>query len=356
MRRSCFLHPFFLFLVLGGFTIPCSAIANEGETDAPKGWPSEVKAIRYPASVDDSMQPMLIYRASSKEKRPLLVALHTWSNDYKQAGGQTLFARWAMEYDWHFIHPHFRGPNRTPEACGSEKVVQDISDAVAYAQERWSVDENRIYLIGSSGGGHASLLMAGRRPDLWAGVSAWVPISDIRAWWEQKSVQDSRYARDIENAIGGRPDENATAAEECVKRSPLSYLEQARGVNLDINAGVQDGRKGSVPFTHSLHAFNAVVPEGDKVNLEFITRFYETMSPPVGRSEPGLDPLFGRKEVMFRKVSGNTRVTIFQGGHEILPRPGLNWLAQQRKGQAAEWQVVESDQLDIWKKDTQSGK
>ncbi len=90
-----------------------------------KGWPEQVKTVNYPASIDKSEQPMLVLTAESKEKRPLLVGLHTWSGGYDQAGAEAVYARWCIENDWHFIHPHFRGPNWTPDACGSDKVVQN---------------------------------------------------------------------------------------------------------------------------------------------------------------------------------------------------------------------------------------
>jgi len=241
---------------------------------APKGWPDEIKTINYPASSDKSQQPMLVRTAKSREKCPLLVGLHTWSGGYTQAGGEVVYARWCMENDWHFIHPDFRGPNMRPDACGSKKAVQDIIDAIEYMQKNHNVDPDRIYLIGVSGGGYASLLMAGRAPKILAGVSAWASISDIRAWWEQKSIgkKKSKYAKDIEKSTGGRPDQDKKAARECVKRSPMTYLDQAAGVNLDINAGVTDGHEGgSVPFTHSLYAFNRVVPEQDRLPTEFIS-------------------------------------------------------------------------------------
>jgi hypothetical protein len=116
-----------------------------------KGWPEPVRPVKYPASIDGSEQPMQAFTARSKEKRPLLVGLHTWSGDYKQTGGEVVDARWCMEQDWHFIHPDFRGPNRTPDACGSEKVVQDIVDGVKYMQNNHHVDTDRIYLVGLNG-------------------------------------------------------------------------------------------------------------------------------------------------------------------------------------------------------------
>lgn len=330
-------------------------LASAGEV---KGWPKEVQSVEYPASIDRSQQPMLIFKAESKEKRPLLVGLHTWSGDYEQAGGEVVYARWCIEKDWHFIHPHFRGPNWTPDACGSEKVVQDIIDAVKYMKNNHNVDTNRIYLVGSSGGGHASLLMAGRAPDIWAGVSAWVPISDIHEWWKQKDmVKNSKYARHIEKAVGGRPDQNKKALQECIKRSPVTYLQNASGVNLDINAGITDGHKGgSVPFTHSLYAFNKLVPERNRIDPKRIGEFYENQALPAGFEKADADPLYGRKKVVFRKVYKNSRVSIFQGGHEIIHNAALNWLAQQRKDQPANWKVTVEHDLKTEKKESDSGK
>ena len=40
-----------------------------------------------------------------------------------------------------------------------------------------------------------------------------------------------------------------------------------------------------------------------------------------------------------RKTSGNTRVTVFEGGHAILFEAALAWLEQQRKGKPAVWDV-----------------
>lgn len=323
-----------------------------------KGWPEEVQSVKYPVSIDGSRQPMLVYSAGSKEKRPLLVGLHTWSGDYKQAGGEAVYARWCIENDWHFIHPHFRGPNKKPDACGSEKVVQDILDAVKYMKAHYNVDENRIYLVGVSGGGYAALLMAGRAPDLWAGVSAWAPISDLHAWWKQKSAgKPSGYAIHIQKAVGGRPDKNKEAMQECIKRSPVTYLQNASGVNLDINAGITDGHKGgSVPFTHSLYAFNKVVPEKERIDPKQIVEFYEKQALPAGLKKAEKDPLYGKKKVIFRKEYKNTRVSIFQGRHEIIHNAALNWLAQQRKDKPAKWNVNAKTAIKTKENESESGK
>jgi len=345
-------------VLLAGTTLTAADSGTYPLKPAPKGWPDQVKTVMYPAGVDDSLQPMLIRVAKSKAKRPLLVGLHTWSGNYAQGGGETVYARWCIQHDWYFIHPDFRGPNWTPDACGSEKVVRDIVDAVNFMKKHYAVDPDRIYLVGVSGGGCCALLMAGRAPEIWAGVSAWAPISDLQAWWKQKRFgNDSMYADHIEKAVGGRPDQAREAAEECARRSALTYLNRASAVNLDINAGIFDGHNGgSVPFTHSLYAYNRVVPEEDRLPESFIETFYRKQSLPETVAEAQPDPLYGSKKVIYRKVSGNTRVSIFQGGHEIVHRAALNWLAAQRKGKAANWNLTGHDQLYTRQNESASGK
>jgi len=234
--------------------------------------------------------------------------------------------------------------------------VQDILDAVKFMQENYSVDADRIYLVGASGGGYASLLMAGRAPEVWAGVSAWVPINDLQMWWEHCDGK-LNYAEHIEKVVGGKPDRNEKAAEECVKRSASTYLDKAAGVNLDINAGVTDGHEGgSVPFSHSLYAFNQVVSKQDCIDPTLIEAFYEAQALPEGLKKAEADALYGKKQQIFRKTSQNTRVTIFDGRHEIIHTAALNWLAQQQKGKAANWKVVETHGLKTSGDASESGK
>ena len=168
-----------------------------------KGWPKEIREIKYRSAADDTDQPALHFAPKAKEARPLLVGLHSWSSDYRQAN--TSYGLWVVKQGWHFIHPNFRGRNRTPQAMGSELAVQDILIAVAWARKQGNVDARRIYVIGASGGGYASLLMAGRAPEMWAGVSAWVPISDLVKWHAETSKRKLRYAGEIEAALGGKP-------------------------------------------------------------------------------------------------------------------------------------------------------
>jgi len=327
-----------------------------------KGYPLGVEEISFVSSGDQSSQAALFWKPeeTGSGKVPLLVGLHTWSGDYTQAGGEAVYARWCQQMGWAFIHPNFRGRNKSPESMGSDLAVADISSSVEWAKENAEIDETRIYAIGVSGGGHFSMLVAAKLPDLWAGVSAWCGISDIAAWHrETTEAGRTNYAKNIETALGGKPEDSEEIEKSAWNRSPLSALANAKGVALDISHGVDDGRKGSVPFTHSLHAWNAVVDKGERIDGGSIEEFYGSQKVPAALSafevkEPV--PLFDHKQPLFRKVSGNTRVTIFDGGHEIVHVAALNWLAVQKKGQPAVWENPHPVKLKTASGESESGK
>jgi len=302
-----------------------------------KGWQPTIQQISIRSSADHTEQPFLTWSPEVKEPRPLLVGLHTWGGDYTQAANGRVYAQWCMDRGWHFVYPNFRGPNNTPAAMGSDLAVQDIVDTVEHMKKTQPVDASRIYLIGVSGGGHMSLLMAGRHPEIWAGVSAWCGISDIATWHADhtRDGKPTKYARDIELALGGAPTD--ARLQEAVKRSPLTHLAKAKDVPLDINHGIHDGRLGSVPFRHSLLAFNQAASE--PLPADEILSYYETQQRPAAWAAPVADPLYDVNAVLFRKISGQARITLFEGGHEILYTPSLNWLALQQKGRPAEWTV-----------------
>lgn len=301
------------------------------------GWPAGVSRVEIPCS-DGTRQHAIWFAPQTVGKKPLLVGLHTWSSTFASAGGDAVYAKWCIEQGWAFVHPDFRGPNWTPSALGSDRAVQDVVEAVAWAKTQTEVDESRIYLIGVSGGGHMAMLMAGRHPELWAGVSAWCGIADIAQWHREhlKNGKPDRYAQNIEAALGHAPTTHDAGARH---RSPLTYLHLATEVPLDMAHGIHDGRTGSVPFIHSLQAFNQVAAKGDQLPIGPIQSYYDTQQLPDGWRTPAPDASWGAKTPLFRRVSGNTRVTIFEGTHEIVHQAALNWLAKQRKGQPAVWEL-----------------
>ena len=296
----------------------------------PRLWPSEVKEVRYRSRADSTDRPAMFYHSGSPQQKPLLVALHTWSSDYRQAES-VAFANWCLLKDWVFIHPDFRGPNRRPEAGGSELVVADILSAVEFAQANARVDTARIYLVGHSGGGHAALLLAGKAPDLWAGVSAWCGIADLTAWYQESVARDSRYADDIAALCGGAPGSSEEVDRQYLERSPITYLARAKGLPMDINAGIRDGHEGSVPVSHSIRAFNALANAEARLDPQLLTAIVEQAQVPDEAKTQTNDPYYGEKRVLLRRESNGARLTLFDGGHEMLPNAALHWLQKQVK-------------------------
>ena len=289
-----------------------------------------LKEIEYVSSADNSKQPAMFYFPGTRAAVPFLVALHTWAGDYTQ-NYHAECAQWCIENGWAYIHPHFRGPNRRPEATGSELVVKDIISAVDYAKKRARIDASHIYLVGTSGGGYTALLMAGRHPEIWAGVSVWVPISDLKAWYYDCRNESRDYYKYIVKSCGGSPGDSTIIDAEYRKRSPLTYLGNAKGLALHINAGITDGHTGSVPISHSLRAFNAVADSKDRLSEEDISFFVEKATVPAALKKPLSDPSYGMKQPLFRRSSGKATVTIFRGGHELVPEAAMSWFEKIHK-------------------------
>ena len=149
----------------------------------------EQKEILVKSTLDGSDQPSLFYQSKSKERRPLLVGLHTWSFDrFNQIENMLPFAE---EQDFHLLLPEFRGKNTSKnpnctEACGSELAKQDIKDAIDFVLREYdNVDAGNIFLLGASGGGHMALMMAGFCPEYFKVMGAFVPITDLGKWADE---------------------------------------------------------------------------------------------------------------------------------------------------------------------------
>lgn len=299
-------------------------------------WPDAVKRIEYISRGDNTLQPAMFYTPGAPPSttapspaRPLLVALHTWGSGFDQADSIS-YADWCIKHGWVFVHPHFRGANDKPAAMGSELVVADILGAVEYAKQHAPVDAGRIYLIGESGGGYAALLMAGRAPQVWAGVSAWVPPVDMVSHYQETLARGLRFAAHIERACGGAPLPGTPAAAECAKRSASTWLSAAREVAIDINAGIRDGHEGggSVSIRHSLDAFNLLADPVDRLSAADIDTMVQQAVVPPALQFAGSDPLYGERRVLLRRQSNNVRLTLFDGGHQRITEAGLTWLSR----------------------------
>jgi pimeloyl-ACP methyl ester carboxylesterase len=300
------------------------------------------------STFDGTRQPCWFWAPCEASVRPvpLVVCLHTWSRSYRAADNYRTVFEYARAHGWAFLGPHFRGPNKTPAACGGDAAVQDIVEAVAYAKKRVKIDSARVTIIGGSGGGHMALLMVGRHPDLWAGCAAFCPISDLARWHADSLLthpgRGKGYARMMEAACGGTP---ADRPDEYRKRSPLTWLAAAKkaGVPVSVATGIHDGWTGSVPVGHAIRAFNALADEKAVLGEDVIRIIEETRAVPAALAgETTCDPFYsGGKGVYFQRMSRNVRLTLFDGGHDINYPAGLDFLSRQKKGRPADFSLPE---------------
>lgn len=325
-------------------TVPANETPTKRLTPAEQRAAAEKLAVRIPSSIDGTEQLVIWYcpenevTASSGTGVPLLIFLHSWSGGFEQG---VSYISIAKKRGWALVVPDFRGPNNKPEACASELACQDILDAVEYAKKNTRIDPSRIYLLGNSGGGHMALVMAARAPKVWAGVSAWVPISDLASWHAESVARSTNYAKMLEQSCGGPP--SATTESEYRKRSPLFHLAAAKDVPFDINTGIHDGHTGSVPVSHALYAFNALAVASGKpdckvteVDIDYMVK--EQMIPAAISRETENDPE-RQKAVLFRRSAGQARITVFEGGHDAETNAALAWLARQRLAQPADFSL-----------------
>ncbi len=291
-----------------------------------------IDEVEIPSSLDRTIQKALFYAPKDDAPKPLVVVLHSWSENYLQTIGIP-YAIFAQRNGWALIHPDHRGPYRKPEALASELSLRDVIDAVEYAKKRTPIDSSRIYLVGYSGSAMTSLVLAGKYPDLWAGVVSWVPIYDLVDWyaWLRKSAPERHYAREIAAACGGQLIEGSSAEKECRRRSPSQYLSKARGrVPIYLGVGIWDHL---VPPNHALRAFNDLAAPNERITDTQLKELDRTRRVPDDLVFAGRRPLYEQAgtKVLFERSSMGSTVVIFQGGHDVIYNAGLAWLAEKKR-------------------------
>jgi len=308
---------FAMFLVMG-----LTVVSLEAQETAPNGPGRHRFEVR--SSADSSLQPSYLFLPSRvASPAPLAVLLHTWSFDLEQR--DTTVEIEASKRGWILLAPNFRGPNNHPKGCGSPESQQDILDAVAWVQSHYNVDDRRIYLLGLSGGGYMTMLMAARHPEPWAAASAWVGISDLRDWYTAHNAD--RYGEMMRACFGGSPESTDSRNAEYRARSPVTYLKPQPRVPLDLAAGRFDS---TVAASHTLRAFQAIAPGiVSSADVDALLRPGPGFPRP-SATDTASDPILGRR-IFLRREAGPSRVTIFDGGHEWVPKAAIAWLAKQRK-------------------------
>ncbi len=303
-----------------------SVFAQDPEWDdtSRPDWPEQFLEVGIPSSADGETQMAYFYPSRKQNPQPLIVSLHTWSNNYQQK--DPLIGE-ILSRDLNYIRPDFRGPNNTPEACGSPLVVSDIDDAIGYALKNSNADPEHIHVIGVSGGGHATLIAYMQSKYSIRSFSAWVPITDLAKWYDESIGRQRKYAEHIALATTGN--KNKIDVQEAKKRSPLwMHTPVKRRINskLYIYAGIHDGYNGSVPITHSLEMYNKVVKDFNPRSAESLIPESMIREIVVSRNIPGeRKPQIADRDIHYsRQYENKVQVVIFEGGHEMLSEIALD--------------------------------
>lgn len=284
-----------------------------GKPDARDPWSEAFRLVEIESSCDGKPQPAYFFTPASESPRPLLVSLHTWSGDYAQADP---LADMSVAEGWNYIHPDFRGPNRSKDACLSEKVLADIDDAIAYAIDHGSVDPENLFVVGTSGGGYTALGSYMKTRHKIKTFLLWCPVGDLWAWFHQSRSRELPYAEDIVNCAG---DGSGLKEEEARQRSPLFWEMPAdpRG-RVEIYAGIDDGYTGSVPISHSIGIFNRIA--GHYGHDESLVGVSDRVKLLTRGMEKTVDAgSIGNCTILYHRNTPPVSLTIFDGGHEMPP-------------------------------------
>lgn len=277
----------------------------------------EIAEVEIKSSADGSMQKAMLYK-SSKEGQPLIVHLHSWSASYLKT--QPVILEQIRCLDYNYIYPDFRGSNNRPEACGSDLAISDIEDAISFALEKTAADRLQVHIIGSSGGGHASLMCYMRLTYPVRSFSAWVPITDLEAWyWEVLGRGYDNYAENILNVTSSG---TTLDVAEARRRSPLFCPYPAnlrKGASVSIYAGIHDGYTADVPITQSIYMYNKIVKEKYPNDKNAIVPDRDILEMLTKRSFPEVPPVnIGNRKLHYHKRISDVELVIFEGGHEML--------------------------------------
>ncbi len=290
-----------------------------------KNWPEQFSQIEIPSSLDGEIQKAFIHFSKSKTPKPLIISLHTWSGDFTQKDPLTTK---ILDMDLNYIHPNFRGPNKTVKACGSGFVVSDIDDAISYVLENANVDSTNIHIIGVSGGGFATMLSYMKSKHNIRSFSAWVGISNLVKWYYESLGRKNNYAQHIALATTG--DTLTIDIDEAISRSTVfmeTPVEKRKNSKLFLYCGVHDGYIGSVPITQTIDFYNKVVDDfrGTNTNSKVPAEIVETMLRQ--QNLPGVkisDKLGDRKIIYRNSFQDKVFLNVFEGGHEMIVEAALN--------------------------------
>ena len=289
-------------------------------------WSEDFELVEINSSKDNVIQKAYFYKSTSDEPKPLIVSLHTWSGGYSQIDD---LATICKQKDLNYIHPDFRGANKTIDDCCSELALSDIDDAISHAIKNSNVDTTKIYVIGVSGGGYATLSTFMKSKHAIKKFSAWASITDLIAWYNESKIRNNKYAQNILDCTNSR---NGLNLENARHKSPIYWVtptEKLKDSQLKIYVGVFDGIQGSVPITHSINFYNKLLSDlsvKDSSKYVSVSEKLELIEKRQALSNFGT---IANRKVCLKKEYENLQLVVFEGNHEMLTEFALNELLEE---------------------------
>lgn len=299
-------------------------------TQGPSRWRSSIDGLEeldLTSTADGAQQPVFWLPPAGDHDQPVLVILHSWSSRYTQHAGIP-FAQWAQENGWAMIAPEFRGENDDPDSVGSALAVQDVADAIDFAVAQDGVDEDRVFVVGYSGGGMMALLAAGHHPEKVTAVSAWGPPHDLEQFYDFARWKGLGYWDDIRRACGGDPRQEGEVQDECRTRSPATYLDVLREheVPVFVGQGIND------PFVMrnaAAEVFNGLADPEDQLSEEDVDLLRGGRVPGDASEAVTIETHFEDRDPdpVFARASGSALLVYFRAGHDMVYGAAAEWFA-----------------------------
>jgi len=282
------------------------------------------------SSRDGVNQHIYYFKSIDKNPQPLVVQLHSWSfpADSLRTGG---LDREVADRNFNYIFPDFRGVNNHIKACCSDYVISDIDEAIDWAMKNMKVDKSRIYVVGVSGGGYATLAMYMKSRHNIKAFSAWVPLTDLEKWYAESTERKNKYAPEIISCTSENGLFDAAKARE---RSPIYWttpVRKRKNSILQIFAGIHDGYNGPIPISHSVNFYNKILGDNRiSDSTSYVSRKDLSQMVTHQTFSPTTQVNIADRPILYQKRAKLIALTIFEGGHEMLTHEVLNYIDQVR--------------------------
>ena len=174
-----------------------------------------------------------------------------------------------------------------------------------------------------SGGGYATLAMFMKSKHKIKKFSSWVPLVDLIQWYDETKILKLKYAPEI--LVCTQSKDDILNEEIARQKSPIFWktpVDKLTYSTLEISTGIYDGMIGNgvIPITHSINFYNKLLTDLGLTDSTKYVSDTEKLALLEFRKPLGDFGQISGREVMLLKETNNIKLTLFEGGHEILTK------------------------------------